>query len=264
LQARSNAGAEGVGIATRFEEWARGTLRDPLQHFRSRRARHCPACDHEGYFISAGPRREARCPNCSSKERDRIFALYLQRYGIRPEGRTILHFSPERPFFRQWKNLTGYVAGDVKASSVANAIVDITDIQFDEGTFDLIICHHVLEHVPDDAKGISECHRVLKRDGGAFFSVPLDIGRPTTWEPAPGMSKKEVEAVCGWDHVRLYGRDFPERLRTAGFEVEEIAFTAEEAERHRLSGAGVDKVFVARKSAEPPLGGTTIPSHSPF
>ena len=235
------------------QEYMRAAVRKPRQFLATRPARTCPVCGFTGRFLDVGPRPEARCPNCSSKERDRIMGLYLRRNGIEMAGKRILHFSPERPFFRQWKTNPHYVAGDVKISNVANAIVDITKIEFADATFDYLICHHVLEHVPDDAQGMRECFRVLKPGGLAFFSAPLDMTREETWEPPADMPPAEIERICGWDHVRLYGRDFAAKLASAGFAVEEIAFSAEEAETHRLSEKhalslqGLDRIFVCRK-----------------
>jgi SAM-dependent methyltransferase len=167
----------------------------------------------------------------------------------------VLHFSPERPFFRQWKHLEGYVAADIKRSPVANALVDITAIPFSDAHFDLVICHHVLEHVRDDALGMRECHRVLKAGGLAFFSVPMDLDRPETWERPPDMPVKEFETIVGRDHRRLYGRDFPQKLERAGFRVNMIEFSAEEAERHGLSfsNLGLDRVYYCEKAG---AGGT--------
>lgn len=242
-----------MNLSVFVQEYLRGAVRKPGQFLASRPQRTCPVCDYTGRFLDVGPRPEARCPNCSSKERDRIMGLYLRRERIDMTGKAILHFSPERPFFRKWKGNPNYVAGDVKISSVANAVVDITKIQFGEAHFDYLICHHILEHVPDDAQGMRECFRVLKPGGLAFFSVPLDMERAETWEPPPGMSKAEIEKICGWDHVRLYGRDFKTKLEAAGFGVSEIAFTTEEAERYRLSEQhafslqGLDRIFVCTK-----------------
>jgi SAM-dependent methyltransferase len=176
-----------MNLSVFVQEYLRGALRRPKQFLESRPARQCTICGYEGRFLDVGPRPEARCPNCSSKERDRIMGLYLRRNGIEMTGKTLLHFSPERPFFRLWKDNPGYVAGDVKISKVANAVVDITAIQFADAHFDYLICHHILEHVPADAKGMQECYRVLKPGGKAFFSVPLDQNRAETWEPPPGM-----------------------------------------------------------------------------
>lgn len=235
------------------QEYARAVLRDPGQFLKRAPARDCPVCGFEGRFLSVGPRPEARCPNCSSKERDRIMGLYLEREGIVMEGQRVLHFSAERPFFRQWKHNPDYVAGDVKRSSVANAVVDIRALQYPDNHFDRVICHHVLEHVVEDEIGMRECFRVLKPGGYAFFSVPLDSQRETTWEPPEGMPTEEIERICGRYHVRLYGRDFTDKLAQAGFRIEPVSFTPEEGERHRLterhSGPlqGLDQIFVGRK-----------------
>jgi SAM-dependent methyltransferase len=236
-----------------IQEYLRGAVRKPGQFLETRPARNCTICGFTGRFLDVGPRPEARCPNCSSKERDRIMGFHLDRHGIDVTGKAVLHFSPERPFFRLWKDNPAYVAGDVKISKVANAVVDITDIQFADGHFDYLICHHILEHVPDDAKGMGECFRVLKSGGTAFFSVPLDQDRAETWEPPPGMDAAEIERICGWDHVRLYGRDFPDKLAAAGFRVDEIRFSPEEGDYHRLTEKhalkpqGLDRIFVCAK-----------------
>jgi len=245
-----------MNIAVFAQEYLRAAIRKPSQFLKRYPARLCTICGYEGRFLDVGPRPEARCPNCSSKERDRIMGLHLRRNGLDLSDKAVLHFSPERPFFRLWRRNPRYVAGDVKISKVANAVVDITNIQFNDGYFDYLICHHILEHVPEDAKGMSECFRVLKPGGVAFFSVPLDQERAETWEPPPDMPAAEVERICGWDHVRLYGRDFPDKLAKAGFSISEIAFTAEEGERHRLTEKhdlalqGLDRIFVGTVPAE--------------
>jgi SAM-dependent methyltransferase len=242
-----------MNLSVFAQEYARAAMRKPGQFLQARPARQCTICGYEGRFLDVGPRPEARCPNCSSKERDRIMGLYLRRNGVEMNGKALLHFSPERPFFRLWKDNPNYVAGDVKLSRVANAVVDITNIQFADGHFDYLICHHILEHVPADAKGMQECFRVLKPGGTAFFSVPLDQNKAETWEPPPGMPAAEIERICGWDHVRLYGRDFPDKLASVGFSVDEIRFTPEEGERHRLTEKhgldlqGLDRIFVCKK-----------------
>ncbi|MBK6704734.1 MAG: methyltransferase domain-containing protein [Caulobacteraceae bacterium] len=171
---------------TLAEEISRGTVRDPLQHFRTRQKRDCPLCGFTGYFLSAGPRQEARCPNCASKERDRIIALYLKRANLDPNDKRVLHFSAERPFFHQWKRNPKYVAGDIKPSAVANAVVDITALTYPDNEFDVIVCNHVLEHVQEDAKGHG---RMLPGD---------EAGRRRHFLSADGCERRrDVEPAAG-------------------------------------------------------------------
>ncbi|MBL8565402.1 MAG: methyltransferase domain-containing protein [Hyphomicrobiaceae bacterium] len=228
------------------KEWARSTLRDPMQHFKNRRQRKCPCCGHEGLFVSAkrrvGP--EMRCPNCASRPRDRFLSLVLRETGGDLSGKRIMHFAPEWPLFRQLKGEAGYVGGDIIKRRNANAVVDITRIDFPADSFDYLICNHVLEHVPDHLLAMRECARVLRPDGIAFFSVPLDKRRSETWYPPEGMTVAEVEKVCGWDHKRLYGRDFRELLASAGMIVTAIEPRPEWVEPHRLYD---EQFFVATK-----------------
>lgn len=239
-----------------LQEWARAIVRDPAQIMRRCTPRECPICDFSGRFIDAGPRPEARCPNCSSKERDRVIALYLKRADLRVDAKKVLHFSPERPFFRKWKYNPNYVAGDIKRSSKMNTYVDITDIPFDDDTFGIILCNHILEHVPNHWQGMQECHRVLAPNGTAFFSVPIFENQNGSFEPEPGTPPEEIDRLCGRDHKRRYGQDFPEFLREVGFLVTEIRNDPEEINQYRLDenspkAHSTNRVFIATKPAIP-------------
>lgn len=229
------------------EEWLRATLRDPAQHFRVRMRRSCPCCGYKGYFASTtwGVHKDFRCPNCSSRPRDRQIALYFHANAIDLRGKRILHFAPEWPLFRQLKNEPGYVGGDIIKRRNANAIVDITDIRFPDEHFDLLICNHVLEHVPDDRKALKETFRVLKQGGLGIFSVPMSKAQES-WEPPAGMPQSEVERICGWDHKRFYGQDFDQRLMAAGFTANPIPVSQAEKRAHALLS---EKIFVATKRA---------------
>jgi SAM-dependent methyltransferase len=233
-------------LAVQLKEWARGTLRDPVQHVQTRSIRECPVCGYRGYFVSAKRRsvREFRCPNCSSRPRDRQIALMLEQMGVSFRGKRILHFAPEWPLFRKLRREPGYVGGDIQTRRNANDIVDITKIKFPDGEFDLLVCNHVLEHVPDDALGMRECARVLKRDGIGIVSVPIDQSRETTWEPPANMPVEEVERICGWDHKRMYGMDFGAKLARAGFQVAAAKYDAEVIDRHRLND---EPIYVVTK-----------------
>jgi SAM-dependent methyltransferase len=236
-------------LLVQAEEWARGTWRDPGQHFQSRIPRTCPVCDYNGYFVSAKRRsvREFRCPNCSSRPRDRQIALMVAQMGLSFKGKRILHFAPEWPLFRKLRKEPGYVGGDIQKRRNATAFVDITDIKFPDESFDLLICNHVLEHVPDDKRGMRECARVLAPNAVGIVSVPIDQEREETWEPPPTMPVEEVERICGWDHKRIYGLDFAMQLENVGFYVHAVKYDPAVAEHHRLYD---EPIHVVTKDAD--------------
>jgi SAM-dependent methyltransferase len=134
----------------------------------------------------------------------------------------LLHFAPEVSLTRVVRRLTNveYHSIDL-APDAALQQGDIQDLPFNALEFDVLVCSHVLEHVPDDAKAMKELHRVLKRDGVAYVMVPQDFERNQTYEDASITDPKQRERAFGQDdHVRVYGRDFPDRLRQVGFSVE--------------------------------------------
>ena len=99
--------------------------------------------------------------------------------------------------------------------------MDITALSSADETFDVVICNHVLEHVPDDRRAMAEMRRVLKPDGYALMQHPIDVARAMTYEnweatTTPGDRMREFGQE---DHVRLYGMDFGDRLLSAGFQV---------------------------------------------
>ncbi|NOU06317.1 MAG: class I SAM-dependent methyltransferase [Hyphomicrobiaceae bacterium] len=159
------------------------------------------------------------------------------------KDKKILHIAPEWPLFRKLENEPGYVGGDIQKRRHSNATVDITKIAFPNDTFDIVICNHVLEHVPDDHLAMRETFRVMKPGGQGVFTVPIST-EAKTWEPTPGMSVAEIERICGWDHKRYYGRDFSEKLAAAGYDV--TTYEASEADRRTYSIAA-ETVFIARK-----------------
>lgn len=103
--------------------------------------------------------------------------------------------------------------------------MDITNIPFEDNTFDMIMASAVLEHIPDDKKAMSELYRVLKPNTGvAFLQVPIDTTRFITLEkPEYNTPELRSKYYGQEDHVRFYGLDYPEKLRDANFFVEEIA-----------------------------------------
>ena len=132
----------------------------------------------------------------------------------------MLHVAPEQCFMDRFEEIHGenYITADIE-SPLAKVKMDIHDIPFPENTFDVTFCNHVMEHVDDDLKAMGELHRVLKPGGWGIIQVPFFPPIPDeTFEDASITDPKERERIFGQDdHVRLYGKDYPNRLRKAGF-----------------------------------------------
>ena len=132
-----------------------------------------------------------------------------------------------------------YVTTDLN-SPLADVKADICNLPFEDNTFDVILCNHVLEHIPDDTKAMSELYRVLKPGGWGIFQIPQDLKREKTFEDNSITDKVERAIIFGqYDHVRIYGRDYFDKLRTIGFTVNEVdftkKFTPEKINRYRLA-----------------------------
>ena len=210
----------------------------------------CPICNQSFVvFLPYGVRKRpnAQCPNCQSLERQRLIWLYAQQKGLFQQRVRLFHVSPETVLFKKFSKdaRVDYVPVDKFAPGYDGAYpkgtqnVDITEIPFPDNSFDAILCIHVLEHVPDDAKAMRELHRVLKPSGWAIVQVPLDKTRAATYEDFSIVDPKEREKAFGQpDHVRWYGLDYAQRLEAAGFRVsvEPFAqtFSAEETFRMGL------------------------------
>jgi SAM-dependent methyltransferase len=236
------------------ERW-RPLLRGRYLAFRYRGDRvECPCCG--GRFAEFMPdwnRPNAICPRCAVHERHRALWLYLhERTDLLERRARVLHFAPEEVFQRRFGSLPNldYLSADLD-SPLAMVHFDIQGIPYDADSFDVILCVHVLEHVPDDAQAMRELHRVLRPGGFAIVGVPLDRSREATYED-PAIVSPEERRRAFWqdDHVRLYGRDFPERLRAAGFDVRVDEYIRELPEETRIRyGIRPDDIFIATKSA---------------
>jgi len=170
--------------------------------------------------IGGGYRKNALCPHCYSFERTRLEFLYLKQYtDVFHKKCRVLHFAPESHLtdaLRKNPDIE-YYSGDIYEGQ-AQLIVDITDICFEDGKFDFVICNHVLEHIPDDKKALSEIKRVLKPGGRAVIMIPVSC--LDTTQELQAVTDEERLALYGQkDHVRLYGLDFPVRLKDAGLNV---------------------------------------------
>ena len=170
-------------------------------------------------------------PSTLSLERHRLLWLYLTRetdFFTTTKIQKVLHFAPEQAFykiFRNQKNLD-YTTTDL-LSPIADIKADICDLPFEDNTYDIIFCNHVLEHIPDDTKAMKELYRVLKKGGMAILQIPQDLNRAKTFSDTSITNQKERAAIFGqYDHVRIYGRDYFNKLRSIGFTVVEEDYTS--------------------------------------
>lgn len=188
------------------------------------------------------PRENVLSPSTLSLERHRLLWLYLkQETNFFTAPLRVLHFAPEQAFykrFRKQKNLS-YTTTDLN-SPLADVKADICALPFEDQSFDVVLCNHVLEHIPDDTRAMKELFRIMKPGGWGIFQVPQDLGRERTFEDDSVRDPRERARIFGqYDHVRIYGRDYFDKLRTAGFRVTAVDLTAgmpdELVSRYRLA-----------------------------
>lgn len=191
----------------------------------------CPCCGGRfRRFLPGGVRRRegARCPGCGSLERHRLIWLFLERFStlyVKPHR--VLHVAPEEQLARhlaRQPNLT-YVSADLD-SPIAMERVDLTRIPHGDASFDVVICCHVLEHIPDDRRAMRELRRVLAPSGFGVLQTPVHSMDRTDEDPRVVDPEERRRRFGQPDHVRRYGRDFHDRLREAGFRVHRIRWTS--------------------------------------
>ncbi len=218
----------------------------------------CPLCGKSfrkflpyGY-VNARP--NALCPHCLALERHRLLWLYLKREtDLMQRLPKLLHIAPEVCLMRHLKPCyaaakTAYQTADLE-SPLADLHFDIQHIPIEDEQFDVVICNHLMEHVENDRLAMRELHRILRRGGWGVLLSPVELNRATTFEDDSITDPEERTRIFGqYDHRRIYGNDFANRLREAGFEVEDLDYaarlTAEERSKYALPD---DHIYVVRK-----------------
>jgi len=222
--------------------------RDPGQFAVRHFPRECPICGYQGLFISVGrpPRWDARCLACGSRERHRLTHLWrTEGGGDRLAGKRILHFAPEKFLMRQMRGNPLYETADLFQKGVTHRL-DITALPFADGTYDVVMAHHVLEHIDDDRRAMAELFRVVKPGGFGVFSVPLNGTRRETYEnPAVTDAAGRMAHFSAPDHRRMYGLDFADRLASVGFAPE--VFRLPQDQEVRFGLLGYEWITIARK-----------------
>lgn len=223
------------------------------------RGRKCPICGTRrrrflpyGYVTS---REDALCPHCLALERHRMIWLWIERNtDLMTSHPRLLHIAPEvslmRHFKRIYRGTDSYITADLE-SPLADMHFDVQHIPMDDRSVDVVICNHLLEHVTDDRLAMRELYRIMRPGGWGIMVVPEDRGRATTFEDDTITDPQERTRIFGqYDHLRIYGRDYDDRLSEAGFDVERIAFAASlTPEERTLYAVGSDDLVVVRKRA---------------
>jgi SAM-dependent methyltransferase len=194
----------------------------------------CPVCEKSfRKFLPYGrkARENALCPNCLSLERHRLMWLFLkEKTDFFQASKKVLHIAPEICFIDRFETLhkDNYITADIE-SPLAKIKLDVHEMPFPDNSFDVTFCNHVMEHVKDDIKAMSEIYRTLKPGGFAIIQIPEFHPMPEkTYEDDSITDPKQREKHFGQDdHVRLYGKDYPNRLRSVGFIVAENEYVNE-------------------------------------
>ena len=179
-------------------------------------------------FESFNNRSGVGCPNCHSAERHRLFGYYYEKYIAYKKNLSVLHFAPETCLHSLLKlTVSNYICGDLDPAKFPDkqcVQLDATQLPFPPQSFDLILASHILEHIPDDIKALSEMRRVLKPKGILIVLIPQNFSLETTDEdPNVVLPEDRVERFGQADHVRTYGLDFGRKLKEAGFSVKAYA-----------------------------------------
>ncbi|MBD5067891.1 MAG: methyltransferase domain-containing protein [Alistipes sp.] len=222
------------------------------------RGAECPVCGSEyRKFLPYGyvrPRENALCPRCLSLERHRLLWLYLTRETdlLQRLPRT-LHIAPEVCLMRHLKKRFAvraeqYLTADLE-SPLADLHFDVQHIPLPDASVDFLICNHLLEHVADDRQALREFFRILRPGGRGILLSPVEPTRSRTYEDDTITDPAERTRLFGqYDHRRVYGADYADRLREAGFEVDDIDYAAtfSDADRRRFA-LPEDHIYAVRK-----------------
>lgn len=191
----------------------------------------CPICNHHyRKFLPYGrvARENALCPNCLALERHRLLWIYLkEKTSLFHQEQRLLHIAPEYCFIDRFEGIAhlDYITADLE-SPLAKVKMDIHQMPFDTNSFDCIMCNHVIEHVENDLVALKEILRVLKTGGWAIIQVPFfdPIPEKTFEDPNITSDQERFEKYGQKDHLRLYGKDYKQRIESCGFQVTEDDF----------------------------------------
>ncbi|KIX22919.1 methyltransferase [Flavobacterium sp. 316] len=188
--------------------------------------------------------KDCLCPNCGSLSRDRRLWNILSTKYLK-NNLFVLDFSPSRSLYRNWKKQKNihYTASDLSGNFIADATYNITNISKDNNSFDLIVCYHILEHIIDDEKAMTELYRVLKPNGTVLIQTPFKEGE--IYEDYTRTTEAERLKHFGQeDHVRIYSiNGLKERLQNTGFKIEILKLKGDKY----FGFSDNEKILIAKK-----------------
>jgi SAM-dependent methyltransferase len=218
----------------------------------------CPCC--KSTFREFAPfgdsrRKNAWCPNCQGLERHRLLWMYFEnKTNIYKQPLKVLHIAPEDIFFNHFskqKNID-YHPVDIYPHLYPRGTkyFDLLNPETNIGTFDVIICNHVFQYIEDDKKAMANIYALMKPGGWGIMQVPINGKNPKTYEdPSITDPMERLKAFGLKEHVRYYGLDYADRLRSAGFTVKADDYTAEftDAENYKYGFWKGDAVYYCSK-----------------
>ncbi len=207
----------------------------------------CPCCGSHFRRFRAFNGPDRVCWVCGAMERHRVAWIYFdQNPQLFWPGMSIVHVAPERVLRNRFRSIpeVTYHAGDLTAEFGPERI-DVTQLPYEDASIDAVVCNHVLEHVPDDRKAMSEIRRVLRPSGWALLQVPgleRKEFEETDEDPSVTDPHERLARFGQRDHVRRYGRDYADRLESAGLAVQILyvdkTLPQAEVDRYRLARQG--------------------------
>lgn len=213
----------------------------------------CTVCNRTLKEFIPIEKNELICPACGSGKRHRRLFKILKKEQNNSNSNIILDFSPNKGFWHYAKKQWGanYLTTNLSPSDTTDFHFDITSIDAPDNKYNTIVCYHVLEHIPEDKKAMSELYRILKPGGCCYIQTPFKEGN--IYEDSSITSPEErLKHFEQEDHVRIYSvNGLAERLNNVGFHTQILHYTRDETpeETTKLGFKDEEFIILAKKNS---------------